>query len=494
MRYISELISVDDVKKWEINNIYSIDCPTGGGKTTFCMSTLREIAVQNNKKIIIFSNRKALSKQLKKQKYSDVEVITYQKFQILEKVKTGIYKYDDINYINFNDYQFVILDEIHSLFSDSQFDLWREDCLHRLLSIKKNSIIVGLSATMDIVYNILNIPMQNRYYFPKNYDYIENIYKFSDIDDIIKKIGTIPEDEKVIVFVNKAKYGRKIQDALKDKSFFICSENNRYFRNAMKEDIDKLVYEEKFNKQVMICTKFLDNGFNIKDKSIKHIFITFYNSIDIIQSLGRVRIKDNQKINLYLSVPSTKTLRFGYRNICGLLSIIIDKENHEKNNSHSTDLESKMDYLKKNRKLDFKHLVNNDGTINRTYSQYVKYLFKERKEIIENGYENFIYRILEVEKDSIQDLPYIQSKINTKNILDDFTGFKLFKEDRNKFKDYLETYIYKQLVGRRRQFSISTINSIFMDLKIPYVVVSKLERAGENRNKTYWIVTKISDE
>ncbi len=494
MKYISELISINDIKKWKQNNIYSIDCPTGGGKTTFCMSTLREVAIKNNKKIIIFSNRKALSKQLKKQKYEDVEIITYQKFQILKKVDDGVYKYDDVNFIDFKNYQFVVLDEIHSLFSDSQFDLWREDCLYRLLEIKKKSIIVGLSATMEIVYNILNIPIQNRYTFPKDYSYIENIYKFNDIDDILKKVNSIPKNEKIIIFVNKAKYGRKLQDILQDKSFFICSESNRYFRKSMKDDIDKLVYNEKFNEQIMICTKFLDNGFNIKDKTIKHIFITFYNSIDIIQSLGRVRIIDNQKINLYLSIPSSKTLNFGYKNICNLLSIIIDKENHEKNQNYSSDLESKMAYLKKNKKLDFKHLVNNDGTINKTYSQYVKFLFKERKEIKEKGYENFICRILEIDKETIKDLPYIQSKIDTKNILDTFVGTKMFKENRMVFKDFLETHIYKQLVGRRHQFSISTINSILMDLNIPYVVISKLERAGENRNKTYWIVSKINAE
>lgn len=67
MGYISKLVSIDEVRKWN-DEIYCIDAQTGKGKTTFCFDTLSTIAHERNKKILMFVNRSALNSQLNREK------------------------------------------------------------------------------------------------------------------------------------------------------------------------------------------------------------------------------------------------------------------------------------------------------------------------------------------------------------------------------------------------------------------------------------------
>lgn len=491
MQYLSDLISKEVVESWNKNNIYTIDCQTGRGKTTFCMSTIREVAIKRNKKILIFSNRKALSKQLRKSQRKDVDIITYQLFQTLKKESDSIYSYGENNRINFNDYEFVILDEIHSLFSDSAFDYLRDDCWQRLYSIKKYTIIVGLSATMSIIYNIIQVPKSNRYVYEPNYDFIENAYKFTNEDDAIMFIDKIPEDEKIIFFTGKGKVGKKLKESFPKTSQFICSENNRYYRNSMGTIIDDLAIKESFDYQLLVATKVLDNGFSIKDEKLIHVFIMFTNSIDIIQSLGRIRLTPNQKLNVYIYIPNNKVLQGSYRKICELMSIVIDWEKHEKNNDYNQDLATRMKFLEEKRKIDFKRIMNNDGTPNKTYFEYVKFMVKEKNQIKEKGYEKFVCDLLQLEQ--LKDLGINVSHSGVNTLLDIFKDKKLFKEEQLEFKKYLENNVCKQLVGRSYKFSINTINNILNDLEIPYFVTSHREKSNENRDKTYWYITKIKE-
>lgn len=68
-------------------------------------------------------------------------------------------------------------------------------------------------------------------------------------------------------------------------------------QNAVKvKDIcnEKCVYEHKdgtvtFDKRILVTTKVLDNGINIKDKKVKHIFSEILDADSAIQALGRKR-------------------------------------------------------------------------------------------------------------------------------------------------------------------------------------------------------------
>lgn len=62
----------------------------------------------------------------------------------------------------------------------------------------------------------------------------------------------------------------------------------------------QITQSERFDCRFLFTTKVLDNGVNLKDKSIKHIIIEMPDIIEFIQCLGRKRICDAQDtIKLY---------------------------------------------------------------------------------------------------------------------------------------------------------------------------------------------------
>lgn len=70
----------------------------------------------------------------------------------------------------------------------------------------------------------------------------------------------------------------------------------------MHTELDSIINNSKFNRKVLIATKTLDNGINIKDNKVKNIVIMAWDKITFIQMLGRrrVNIEDADTVNLYI--------------------------------------------------------------------------------------------------------------------------------------------------------------------------------------------------
>lgn len=88
-----------------------------------------------------------------------------------------------------------------------------------------------------------------------------------------------------------------------DKANYIASKNAR----KVQEICDKnCIYEHDdgsvtFDKRILITTKVLDNGVDIKDKKIKHIFSEILDVDSAIQALGRKRkISDDDHCTFYI--------------------------------------------------------------------------------------------------------------------------------------------------------------------------------------------------
>lgn len=70
-----------------------------------------------------------------------------------------------------------------------------------------------------------------------------------------------------------------------------------------------------FSQRVLIATKVLDNGINLKDPSLRHIVIEAYEKTTFLQMLGRKRqIDTHESIHLYLKNISEGNLRKKFRN------------------------------------------------------------------------------------------------------------------------------------------------------------------------------------
>lgn len=74
-------LEVPNFQNWT-EGLYLVDAPCGTGKSYFVFHTLYPFAKENNKKLIVFSNRNALKRQQELQaEGTDIELITYQKLE-----------------------------------------------------------------------------------------------------------------------------------------------------------------------------------------------------------------------------------------------------------------------------------------------------------------------------------------------------------------------------------------------------------------------------
>lgn len=66
-----------------------------------------------------------------------------------------------------------------------------------------------------------------------------------------------------------------------------------------------------FDTDVLVATKVLENGINIKDDNLKRIVIDYVELDSVIQMIGRVRVKKRETaepIKVYIIIPAIKTL------------------------------------------------------------------------------------------------------------------------------------------------------------------------------------------
>ena len=138
------------------------------------------------------------------------------------------------------------------------------------------------------------------------------------VEEENKKIasGEKIEIEKWIVFVASKSKGWKIQEELGDEiAVFITTDSKRESGSKRigiinaEETYKDICNKEKFSQKVLICTSVLDNGINIKDRNVKNIVISVFDKVTFLQMLGRKRIEEGERLNLYIHEYSTGELK-----------------------------------------------------------------------------------------------------------------------------------------------------------------------------------------
>lgn len=506
-QFLTELIMPDEVEKWEHGQIYSINAPTAIGKTTFAIETLKNIALKRDKKILIFSNRTILRKQIGKdikgcKKY--IDIIMYQTIEHLDRIsdtKFGLKIMDDlyIHEIDFSKYEFIIFDEAHSIFTD-HFDIYRENILDQFF---KNiiGIYVLLSATMEICDSYFDIPEHNKKYIERNYDYIKNIYYYKK-DNVNLILDSLAPNEKAILFVNNTDRGEELYNQYSEKSEFICSKFNKsHYKKRMKKTTDKIENEKCFDSQILISTKVIDNGVTIEDENVKHILIELTYDYEFIQSLGRLRVGEDQKINLYFALDNMRIesqLRYTNRSLDYLFEYYMfldyfDYNFQDKNQKKII----RMRFLEAHAK-DFNNILDYDATVNKVSLHITNYHFEQLKLIKESNYLQYVAMFLYRKKDKAEEfIEYERAFLKKEINLDNIINKKLFKDEKIMLFDILKaTQIDAKLRRRtdRTNMSISSVKKIFEELGLMYEISKKIERSkkSEHPNETYWMITPKS--
>ena len=321
--WVSDLIG-EDYKRWH-NEFVILDCGTACGKTYFCIRKLGKYASIKKRRILYLCNRSKLKNQtygqVKDQKLqATIYVTTYQAFQ--KKIQQG----DKIPH-----YDYIIADECHYFTTDAGFNNYT-DVAYNYVMKQKESVVVFVSATAKSFFKYLRdtnkVKKKNSYRLDKDYSYVSKLfyYQSEELPGIIDDILDDETDSKIIVFCNS---GDRILDMSKiygDKADYYCSQNSKQKRLrdlcGWKEDSSGKIIEEPacikkyaddlitFDKRILFTTSVLDNGVDLKDRKIKHIFTEIVDVDTMIQSLGRKRsLEKDDTCYFYIRLYQKKGLQ-----------------------------------------------------------------------------------------------------------------------------------------------------------------------------------------
>lgn len=490
MKYVSDLIKLKDIEQWNNNDIILIKSPTGSGKSHFVKNTLKDYCEINGKNILLLTNRDILKEQNIKEIAEDTEnsnIIEVKNYQQIE--------YALLHGKTIDHYDIIIADEIHYFFLDSTFS--RKTDISFDWVINHSSLKILLSATCNIVEEYFHKQKIEiiKYEIKPNYNYIKEFY-FYYKDDVLKKLlSEIPKDEKVIYFAG-AKKAYDMSNEF-DNAKFICSKHSKaYAEFSDDEEKNNIITNAKFNCQILCCTSVLDNGINIKNKSVKHIIVDIFDLDTLQQCIGRKRILDkNDTVNIYIKDRQGRSLntKINFNN---------DKLAQPKYLEKYGETKFLNEYKKEtiNNMID---VINYKNTISLKINEimYFKYLYENNicKTMLDNedktGYQEEVIERFQIGV-GITMLEDLYDEITLEDKLNKLVGIKIFKEEQNNFKKFLMEKLLNAPKASHGCIGLKTINALFEENKVNYRLTSDIENSkkSDNFRKTYWMIIKTIED
>lgn len=482
-QYISDIITENEICQWKPGDRILIESQTGSGKSEFIKKNLYNYCKKNNKMILLMSNRNLLKNQNMEDLGDKTKYIRAHNYQEYESRILGGFDIFEL----FESFDYVVYDEAHYFFSDSQFNKNTDLLIGAIKNTPKDKILILITATPQALLDYQ--PNYNfKYQLPYDYSYIKNIYFYNRpkntlpiVESIIK---TIPENEKVLYFGSSAKDNFRLAN-LVDNSSFICSGGNELFEYSNEKTIKEIVRQSKFNCRVLFSTKLLDNGVNIKDDTLKHIFIDMSDPISFLQCLGRKRVlHENDQINLYVKNYNGGNLYYikkGFNN-----KLESTKKFEEGKLEEFDDL---LDIQKQTGDL-----INKYYGINEAKYQHYKTQYKLLNEIFldqsDAKYKKYICKLLNFDFEKIQNANMVYEKSSITDLLEKYVGVKMFKDDIEAFKQLFFSGIFTPKKTDYTARGMKAANGVMQEDNLNFRIASRQEFSGTNRNKTYWIVEK----
>lgn len=314
MKRLTDVIKEEQILSWKLNDNILIEAPMGAGKSYFCKNTLYDIAKRNNEKILMLIHRANCVQQFQYELESDgktdvITVITYQALEYADIHNTK--KYDLSNYT------YIICDEFHYFFNDSQFNN-KTAISFNLIMAQKNVIRIFMSATGNQMARYMRkyirdnkLVKEKRYEMESDYSFINTLsffFKDNTMNHIL--LDCVNKNEKCIFFIHSAEKAYKLFSENQKYCIFNCSKNNpKYYKYVDEEIIVNILKEEKFNDLILITTTCFDAGINIIDTDVKNIVVDINDIGSMIQCIGRKRIQnENDKINVYVHANTNQSL------------------------------------------------------------------------------------------------------------------------------------------------------------------------------------------
>ncbi|MGG4508232.1 helicase-related protein [Heyndrickxia sporothermodurans] len=498
-KWVSEVVTIDEVKSWNDGDIITIEAGTGAGKSRFIKVSLYAHAKAQGKKILFLLHRTNCVNQFQMEIEQDnkTDIIDIKTYQHIEaKIRyTGDY--------DFSGYQYIVCDEFHYFMQD-HFNKYTDLSLNAILE-QSDKIKIFMSATGDMMERYLTGHKQIEtipYKIPTNYKFIRNLAFFNKDETLDKVIvQAIEENKKIIIFIDSAKKAYNLYRKYKEYCLFNCSKHNKdFYQYVNEEKIIDMLKNERFEENILITTTCLDTGVNIRDEELQYIFCDVKDIRTLIQCIGRKRIINNKDtIELYIKTINNKQLG-------GMISELSKRREMAKflreNHTRAYIEKYPRDYDKYC--IVYADVVKGEkdlANLKINYLLYIKYLVDvstyQSMVKMDFGYCKFLAKIFGY-YDPYDGYQYVvldekYEKETLEQYLDSIVGDKLFKDEQKELKEMFDKNGLKA-----RTLGINTINGYLKDINSPYIIETGKRKSYRDENgkikkeKSHWIVGKIT--
>ena len=304
-----------EVEKWSQEEVVLIVAGTGRGKS----SMVEKLAqMYPGSKILELYPREFLKSQ-QENNLQDSEVKEAENIDCLTYQRVQSMKSEEIKALN-DIYDFLVLDEIHALITDSHFNRTTTSLLTRILREFKG-IIVGMTATdcgiEQLIWRIAKRRCRT-YRYEKNFDFIKGtIQLFPDTATVAQVIReTVAKGEKVLVFGENIQTLEALQKelVLDANVLTVVSEHSPKYKKLCEKNADKIEEMKVTEKlpeevQVLLSTTVLEMGVNLKDPLITCVVSFSVNLCSIEQMIGRKRREPGEVVKVYVKSYSSDELK-----------------------------------------------------------------------------------------------------------------------------------------------------------------------------------------
>ena len=191
-------------------------------------------------------------------------------------------------------FKYIVADECHYFTDFSSYGMNTYLSLEVLKKAEADHVVIYMSATGEETYKLLEetskTPEDRIYKLPQDYQHIKQKYFYSR-ENLVMMLKCLPEDEKAVIFVSSGEDLLKMKEIFGNTAAYYCSENNPKY-GKMFNKLTECVKDRELQKRYLFTTKAFGIGTEIKDRTVKHLYIDQWKPTDIIQSAGRKRPLD----------------------------------------------------------------------------------------------------------------------------------------------------------------------------------------------------------
>ena len=191
-------------------------------------------------------------------------------------------------------FKYIVADECHYFTDFSSYGMNTYLSLEVLQKAEADHVVIYMSATGEETYKLLEetakTPEDRIYQLPQDYRHIKQKYFYSR-ENLVRMLKSLPEDEKAVIFVSSGEDLLRMKEAFGDTAAYYCSDNNPKYGKKFNE-LTECIKDRELQKRFLFTTKAFGIGTEIKDRTVKHLYIDQWKPTDIIQSAGRKRPLD----------------------------------------------------------------------------------------------------------------------------------------------------------------------------------------------------------